>query len=88
MDDATKRALKEQLLRDAEAWDHSVRGFQDIVRNAIDVDKKIARDLMKAFDVGYDDLRAWGAGTETPEDYQRHVIVGKIRELLAETLGS
>ena len=88
MDDALKRQLKEKLLRDIEAWDRSQRGFQDIVRNARDIDKKIARDLMKAFDIDYNDLRAWGAGTEVPPDFQRHVVVEKIRELLAADLAS
>jgi len=88
MDEAVKRQLKEKLLEDVEAWDRSQRGFQDILRNAIDIDKKIARDLMKAFDLDFKDLRAWGAGTDAPPDFQRHVIVEKIRDLLAADLGS
>jgi len=88
MDDATRRALKEKLLKDVEAWDHSRRGFRDIVRNAADIDKKILYGLMKAFGTNRDEIRGWGAGTEVPEDYQREIIVGKIRELLESDLGA
>lgn len=88
MDDAMKRQLKEKLLNDIDAWDQSTRGFQDIVRNAIDLDKKIARGLMKAFDLDFKEMRAWGAGKDLPPDDQRYVIVEKVRELLAADLGT
>ncbi|HJV33388.1 MAG TPA: hypothetical protein VJ694_05160 [Patescibacteria group bacterium] len=88
MDDAKKRQLTEKLLKDIEAWDQSQRGFQDIVRNAVDIDKRHLRDLMKAFDVAFADVKAWGAGTEVPEDYKRYVIVEAIRKMLAADLGT
>lgn len=88
MDGATRRQLKEQLLRDIEAWDHSQRGFQDIVRNAADIDKKILYGLMKAFTASRDDIRGWSRGVNMPPDFHRQVIVEKIRELLAADLGT
>lgn len=88
MDDAVRRRLKEQLLKDIEAWDQSQRGFQDIVRNAVDLDKRYLRDLMKAFDATFADVKAWGAGSEVPEDYKRYVIVETIRKMLDADLGS
>ena len=81
MDPAGRKRLKEQLLRDIEAWDRrDPRRFRDIVRNAVDIDKRILRDLMKAFQTDLDEVRSWGAGTEVPEDYKRTVIVDAIRE--------
>ncbi|MEK7545564.1 MAG: hypothetical protein AAB554_00635 [Patescibacteria group bacterium] len=88
MDPATRRQLKEKLLQDVDAWDQSQRGFQDIVRNAADIDKKILYGLMKAFQASRDDVREWGSGTEVPEEYKRYVVVEKIRELLVADLGS
>lgn len=89
MDPAVKRKLKEQLLEDIRKWQPpEPRGFQDIVRNAIDLDKKIWHDLMKAFDVGAKEVRRWGSGAEVPEDFKRFVIVERIRELLEAELGA
>lgn len=88
MDDAMKRQLKQKLLEDVEAWDQSTRGFQDIVRNAADIDKRILYGLMKAFQVTRDDVRGWSRGIGVPPDFQRYVIVEKIRDLLAADLGS
>lgn len=89
MDPAKRKAQKEQLLRDIEKWNHSdPRGFRDIVRNASDIDKKILYGIMKAFEASREDVRAWGSGAEVPEDYQRHVIIEKIRELLETDLNA
>lgn len=85
---AKNRPLKEQLLKDIEAWDQSQRGFQDIIRNALDIDKAIARDLMKAFDLDFKEMRGWGAGIDLPPDFQRYVIVEKIRDFIAADLAS
>lgn len=89
MEPAKRKSLKEQLLRDIERWNHSdPRGFRDIVRNAADIDKKILYGVMKAFQASREDVRAWGSGAEVPEDFKRHVIVEKIRELLEEDLNA
>lgn len=82
MDDAKTKELKKKLLDDVLSWDQSERGFQDLVRNAIDIDKKILRDLMRAFSADFKEVRAWGAGTETPDHFNRQAIVAKIHELL------
>ncbi len=82
MDDAVMRQLKAKLLQDVLSWDQSERGFQDIVRNVIDIDKKILRDLMRAFSADFKEVRAWGAGSETPDHFNRQAIVAKIHELL------
>lgn len=87
MDDATKRRLKEQLRHDAESWDQSARGFQDIVRNAIDIDKAIVRELMSAFSVSFRELRGWGAGQDLPDHFNRQAVIAKIHELLMRQLG-
>lgn len=89
MDPAARRALKEQLLRDIEAWNGlDPRGFQDIVRNAADIDKKLLYDLMKAFGSSREDVRAWGAGAIVPDDFNRYAIVERIRELLEAELNA
>ena len=86
MAEAKNRPLKEQLLKDIEAWDQSQRGFQDIIRNALDIDKAIARDLMKTFGLDFKEMRGWGAGADLPPDFQRYAIVERIREFLAGNL--
>jgi len=89
MDPATVRQLKEKLLDDIRKWQPpEERGFKDIVRNAIDLDKKLWHGLMKAFEVGAKEVRRWGSGAEVPPDFQRYVIVEKIRELLESELGA
>ena len=89
MDPATLRSLKEKLLNDVRRWrPPEPRGFKDIVRNAIDLDKKIWLELAEAFKVGKMEVRKWGSGAEVPEDYKRYVIVEKIRELLESELGA
>jgi hypothetical protein len=89
MDPDPKRALKEQLLSDIGRWKPSEpRGFQDIVRNAADIDKKLLYGLMKAFNVKREEVRAWGSGADLPSDYDRYAIVEKIRELLEADLGA
>ncbi len=81
--------LKRKLRDDVDRWDkRDPRGFRDIVRNAVDLDKRYLRDLMKAFDVDFAEVKAWGSGAETPEDYKRYVIVERIREMLDADLGS
>lgn len=89
MDPDPKRALKEKLLDDVRRWKPpEARGFQDIVRNAADIDKKLLWELMKAFNVGRQEVRAWGSGAEVPSDYDRYAIVEKIRDLLEAELGA
>jgi len=86
MDPATRRAQKEQLLRDVEKWNGSERAFQDIVRNAVDIDLKYMRDLMKAFDVDRDEIRKWGSGKKIPDDFQRSGIIEQIRDSIEKDL--
>ena len=89
MDAAAKRQFKEKLLDDIRKWQPpEARGFKDIVRNAIDLDKAIWNELRKAFNVDAKEVRQWGSGAEVPEDYKRFVIVEKIRELLESELGA
>ncbi|HTK59852.1 MAG TPA: hypothetical protein VL283_01470 [Candidatus Baltobacteraceae bacterium] len=89
MDPAARRAQKEQLLRDVETWNGSdPRGFQDIVRNAVDIDLKYMRDLMKAFGVDRDEIRKWGSGKVVPDDFNRYAIVEQIREALEKDLNA
>jgi len=89
MDPAARKAQKEQLLRDVEKWDGvDPRGFQDIVRNAVDVDLKYMRDLMKAYGVDREEIRKWGAGKVVPDDFNRYAIVETIRESLEKDLNA
>lgn len=89
MDPAERKKQKEQLLRDVERWDGlDPRGFRDIVRNAVDIDLKYMRDLMKAFSVDREEIRKWGAGKTVPDDFNRHVIVEQIRESLEKDLNA
>ena len=91
MSDAdTRRQLKQAVLDQIEAWDgNSQRGFQDIVRNADDVDKdkKILYALTKAFSVNPDMVHKWGAGKIVPDHFNRWAIVQQIRETLEKQLG-
>lgn len=89
MDPATVRQLKEKLLDDIRKWQPpEERGFRDIVRNAIDLDKKLWHGLTKVFEVGFKEVRRWGSGAETPSDFQRWKIVETLRELLENELGA
>lgn len=89
MDPADIRKLKEQLLDDIRKWQPpEPRGFQDIVRNAIDLDKKIWVELIRSFKVDKMAVRKWGSGAEVPADYERFVIVERIREILESELGA
>lgn len=89
MDPATQRTLKEKLLEDVRRWTPpEPRGFQDIVRNAADIDKKLLYGLMKAFNVKREDVRNWGSGADVPSEYDRYAIVEKIRDLLESELGA
>ncbi len=91
MSDAEKlRPLKQAVLDQIEAWDgSSERGFQDIVRNADDVDKdkKILFALTKAFGVKPDVVHKWGAGKIVPDAFNRWAIIERIRETLEQQLG-
>ncbi len=89
MDPATRKKQKEQLLRDVEAWNGlDPRGFRDIVRNAVDIDLKYMRDLMKTFGVDREAIRNWGAGKVVPDDFNRYAIVEKLRESLEADLNA
>ena len=89
MEPAKRKTQKEQLLRDIDAWDRrDPRRFRDIVRNAIDVDKRVLRDLIKAFGVDLVEVRSWGSGAEVPEDYKRTVIVDAIRDSIERDLNA
>lgn len=83
MDPVTRKAQKERLLRDIEAWNGlDPRRFADIVRNAVDIDLKYMRELMRTFGADRDEIRGWGAGKVVPDDFHRYAIVEKLRELL------
>ena len=83
MDPGALRQLKEKLLEDIKKWQlPGERGFQDIVRNAIDIDTRILQALMEAFDANFKEVRGWGSGATLPEDFKRIVIVGRVRKLL------
>lgn len=89
MDDETVRKLKEQLLRDIKRWQSAdeVR-FRDIVRNALDLDRKVLRDLMQSFRKKFSEVRGWGGKGELPNDIDRFLIIEKIRDLIESDLGA
>jgi hypothetical protein len=89
MDDETLRTLKEKLLADIKRWQSADElRFRDIVRNAIDIDKKILRDLMHGFRARFSEVRGWGGKGDLPSDIDRYLIVKKIRESLETELGA
>jgi molybdopterin converting factor small subunit len=89
MDEETLRKLKEKLLADIKRWQSSEETrFRDIVRNALDLDKKVLRDLMHDFKKKFSEVRGWGGKGELPNDIDRFLIVEKIRESLESDLGA
>jgi len=89
MDPIARKKQKEQLLRDIEAWNGlDPRGFMDIVRNAVDIDLKYMRDLMKAFGVDREEIRKWSAGKVVPDDFNRYAIIEQLRESLEKDLNA
>jgi hypothetical protein len=89
MDAEQKRILKERLLEDLRQWKPpEPRGFKDIVRNAADIDLKLLYGIMKSFNATRETVRAWGTGGIVPPDYERYVIIERIRVLLEADLGA
>ncbi len=67
MDAEALKRLKEDLIRQIDAWDGSDRGFSDIVRNAIDLDKRVVVTLRSARKEDYRAIKGWGAGRDLPD---------------------
>lgn len=89
MDPAEVRRHKERLLDDIKRWKPADEvGFRNIVRNGLDLDTKILRELMKGFNAKFQEVRGWGGKGDLPADIDRYFIVEKIRELLESELGA
>jgi hypothetical protein len=90
MDPGTRRKQKEQVLRDIEAWKkrRSERGFQDIVRNALDLELKYMRDLMRVFGVDRDEIRKWTAGKLAPPDFQQGDIIEQLHDSIEKDINA
>ncbi len=70
MDPAKFQLQKEALLKLIDLWDGSDRGFSDIVRNALDLDPKVAGTFTKQYGVTSIRLREWGRRQNLPGSFR------------------